>query len=208
MDRSVVGLADRYPDEVSRIIAGRAGGRRLSTPTHDRTRPTSDLVRESAFNLIADWAGTVGEPAESMLERFSVLDLYGGTGAIALEAASRGAGPVVCVEKDRSTAALARGNARATDLPIDVVTSSVETYLAGRPQPFDVVWFDPPYDVAAAVVDAQIGAVVDGWLADDGLVVVERSSRGPAPQWPQSLPDQRTRRYGETTLYLASKEEA
>ena len=124
MDRSVVGLADRYPDEVSRIIAGRAGGRRLSTPTHDRTRPTSDLVRESAFNLIADWAGTVGEPAESMLERFSLLDLYGGTGAIALEAASRGAGPVVCVEKDRSTAALARGNARATDLPIDVVTSS------------------------------------------------------------------------------------
>ena len=192
---------------MSRIIAGRAGGHRLATPSHSRTRPTSDLVRESAFNLIADWAGTVGEPADAMLERFSFLDLYGGTGAVALEAASRGAGPVVCVEKDRGTAALARGNADATGLPVQVVTQSVDAYLAGTPHTFDVVWFDPPYELPTAVVEAQVAAVVDRWLASDGLVIVERSSRDTPPSWPISLTDVRKRRYGETTLYLAAKED-
>ncbi|TBT84321.1 methylase [Propioniciclava sinopodophylli] len=192
---------------MSRIIAGSAGGHRLATPSHSRTRPTSDLVRESAFNLIADWAGTVGEPADAMLERFSFLDLYGGTGAVALEAASRGAGPVVCVEKDRGTAALARGNADATGLPVQVVAQSVDAYLAGTPHTFDVVWFDPPYEVPTAVVEAQVAAVVDRWLASDGLVIVERSSRDTPPSWPISLTDVRKRRYGETTLYLAAKED-
>lgn len=176
-------------------------------PSHSRTRPTSDLVRESAFNLIADWAGTVGEPAGAMLDRFSFLDLYGGTGAVALEAASRGAGPVVCVERDRRTAALARGNADATGLPVEVVTASVDAFLAGVSRTFDVVWFDPPYDVPTATVEAQVRVVVDRWLAPDGLVVVERSSRDTPPTWPTSLTDQRSRRYGETTLYLAAKED-
>lgn len=192
---------------MSRIIAGRAGGHRLATPSHARTRPTSDLVRESAFNLIADWAGTVGEAADQALDRFSFLDLYGGTGAVALEAASRGAGPVVCVERDRGTAALARGNAEATGLPVRVVASPVDGYLAGTPQEFDIVWFDPPYDVPTAVVDAQVATVVGGWLAPDGLVVVERSSRDTPPTWPESLTRRRQRRYGETTLYLATKED-
>ncbi len=192
---------------MSRIIAGRAGGHRLATPGHARTRPTSDLVRESAFNLIADWAGTMGEPADQMLHRFSFLDLYGGTGAVALEAASRGAGPVVCVERDRPTAALAQGNADATGLAVQVVGASVEGYLAGTPRRFDIVWFDPPYDLPTPVVSAQVERVVDAWLAPDGLVVVERSSRDTPPTWPESLTDQRVRRYGETTLYLATKED-
>ena len=192
---------------MSRIIAGRAGGHRLATPSHSRTRPTSDLVRESAFNLIADWAGTVGEPADAMLDRFSFLDLYGGTGAVALEAASRGAGPVVCVERDKPTAALARGNADATGLAVQVVAQSVDAYLAGPARIFDVVWFDPPYDVPTATVETQVAVVVERWLAPDGLVVVERSSRDTPPVWPSCLADQRKRRYGETTLYLATKED-
>lgn len=192
---------------MSRIIAGRAGGHRLATPTHSRTRPTSDLVRESAFNLIADWAGTIGEPADRMLERFTFLDLYGGTGAVALEAASRGAGPVVCVERDRATASLARGNADATGLGVQVVASAVEAFLAGPPQTFDIVWFDPPYDLPTATVDAQVAAVAERWLAADGLVVVERSSRDTPPTWPQTLTGKRQRRYGETTLYLATGED-
>lgn len=192
---------------MSRIIAGSAGGQRLATPSHSRTRPTSDLVRESAFNLITAWAGTIGEPAEVMLERFSLLDLYGGTGAVALEAASRGAAPVVCVEKDRATASLARGNASATGLEVTVVASSVDSYLAGTQRQFDVVWLDPPYDVDAAVVDGQLARIAEGWLAPDGLVVVERSSRGASPVWPMALPDRWQRRYGETTLHLATKED-
>ena len=194
-------------DAVSRIIAGRAGGHRLATPSHARTRPTSDLVRESAFNLIADWAGTVGEPPAHMLERFSFLDLYGGTGAVALEAASRGAGPVVCVERDRATAALAQGNVDATGLTAQVVVASVDQYLTRTPRSFDIVWLDPPYDVPTAVVDRQLGRVTEGWLAPDGLVIVERSSRDTPPTWPETLSDQRIRRYGETTLYLATKED-
>ena len=182
---------------MSRIIAGRAGGQRLATPSHSRTRPTSDLVRESAFNVIADWAGTVGEPPATL------LDLYAGTGAIALEAASRGAGPVVAVEKDKRTAALARGNAATTGLDVQVVAASVDAYLAGSPTPFDVVWFDPPYDVPTVTVEAQVAAVLAGWLADDGLVVLERSARDMAPVWPGMLSERRERRYGETVLYWA-----
>ncbi|MFT3877700.1 MAG: RsmD family RNA methyltransferase [Propioniciclava sp.] len=192
---------------MTRIIAGRAGGQRLTTPAHARTRPTSDRVRESAFNLIADWAGTAGEPADTMLDRFSFLDLYAGTGAVGLEAASRGAGPVVCVEKDRSTASLARGNAASTGLEVRVVAQPVETYLQGTPIPFDVVWLDPPYDVPTTTVEAHLHALAQGWVASDGLVIVERSSRDEPPTWPSALGEGRARRYGETTLYLASKED-
>ena len=192
---------------MSRIIAGVAGGRRLATPSHSRTRPTSDRVRESAFNLIADWAGTAGEPAASMLDRFSFLDLYAGTGAVALEAASRGAGPVVAVERDKPTADLARGNARTTGLAVTVVTAFVDAYLAGTPRRFDIVWLDPPYDVPNEVVASQVERLAEGWLADDGLVVVERSGRDTPFAWPESLGERWHRRYGETTLYLATCEE-
>lgn len=174
-------------------------------PPHRQTRPTSDLVRESAFNLIAAWAGTGGEPADEMLHRFSFLDLYAGSGAMALEAASRGAGPVVAVEKNRPTAMVAARNAADLDLDIEVVVSSVEAYLAGTPQVFDVVWLDPPYPVSTVQVEAIVAQVVEqGWLAADGLVVVERASRDTPVRMPAALTQTSSRRYGETTLYLAS----
>jgi len=179
-------------------------------PSHDRTRPTSDRVRESAFNLIADWAGTAGEPADSQLDRFSFLDLFAGSGAVALEAASRGASPVVAVEKDASTASLARRNAEALDLGVRVVAASVEAFLGGRePQPFDVVWLDPPYALTSDAV-ARVGVLVlhGGWLAEDGLLVAERATRDAAPMWPPALQRQWSRRYGETTLHFATREDA
>ena len=136
---------------MSRIIAGARKGQRVAMPAHSRTRPTSDRVRESAFNLIADWAGTAGEPADEMLARFSFLDLYAGSGAVGLEAASRGAAPVVCVERDKPTAALARRNAEALRLPVTVVATSAETWLAdAAPSPFDVGWLDPKTRPASA----------------------------------------------------------
>lgn len=195
---------------MSRVIAGSRGGHRLATPPGDNTRPTSDRVRESAFNLIADWAGTVGEPADEMLDRFSFLDLYGGSGAVALEAASRGAAPVTCVERDRPTAMIARRNSETTGLDVRVVAASVEAYLSSdAPYPFDVVWLDPPYAVPSATVNDVVTTVIErGWLADDGLVVVERATRDEPPTWPRHLSQQWLRRYGETTLYLATKETA
>ena len=193
---------------VSRIIAGRRGGHRLVMPAHQRTRPTSDRVREAAFSLIATWAGTAGEPAETMLERFSFLDLFGGSGAVALEAASRGASPVACVERDRATASVARRNAESVDLGVTVVAERVETFLAAHPaEPYDVVWLDPPYDLPAETVEQVVALVVDrGWLACDGLVVIERATRDTPPRWPSALGVRWSRRYGETTLHLATKE--
>ncbi len=193
---------------MSRIIAGSRRGHRLATPTHDATRPTSDKVREAAFSVIGDWAGTIGEAPETMLDRFSFLDLYAGSGAVGLEAASRGAGPVVCVEKDAATASVAARNARQLDLGAVVATASAESFLDRTPQVFDIVWLDPPYPVANARVEAVLGKLTKGWLASDGLVVVERSSRGEPFVWPDALPTRWERRYGETTLFFATKEPA
>lgn len=192
---------------MSRIIAGLAGGRRLAAPAHARTRPTTDRVREAAFSLIAGWAGTAGEAGARQLAGWSFLDLYAGTGAVGLEAASRGASPVTCVEFDRPTAALARGNAQSVGLPVRVVTAPVARFLAGPASAYDVVWLDPPYDLAEDALAADLAQVVSGgWLAPDGLVVIERSSRGEAPRWPDPLRARWHRRYGETTLFLAAEE--
>ena len=137
---------------VTRIIAGRAKGRRLRTPAHSATRPTTDRVREAAFSLVADWAGTLGGPAEEQLVGIAFLDLYAGTGAIALEAASRGASPVSAIESDPATARIAQGNAREAGLPVTVVATTVEKALAGMPsEPFDVVWAGETLEHVAAL---------------------------------------------------------
>lgn len=177
-------------------------------PSSARTRPTSDRVREAAFSLIADWAGTAGEPADTMLERFSFLDLFAGSGAVALEAASRGADPVVAVEFDAAAVGVARRNADQLRLGVAVTKASVETFLSDRtPTAFDVVWLDPPYAVGnddlARIVATILGR---GWLAPDGLVVAERSTRDTPFTWPDELNPGWSRRYGETTLYFGSVE--
>ncbi len=178
-------------------------------PSHRRTRPTSDRVREAAFNLIAAWAGTAGEPADTMLERFSFLDLYAGSGAVALEAASRGAGPVVAVESDAATASVARRNTADLGLDVTVVTAPVEAFLAEPPpRPFDIVWLDPPYATSGdAVARVGVRLLERGWLAADSLVVAERATRDPAPAWPAALRNTWSRRYGETTLHFATQED-
>lgn len=191
---------------MTRIIAGSRKGHRLRTPAHSATRPTSDRVREAAFSLIADWAGTGGEPAEEMLAGLSFIDLFAGSGAVALEAASRGAAPVVAIEKDQATARIARGNATETRLAVTVLAASVERTLAGHPQArFDVVWADPPYALDGERLAPVIAAATERWMAEDGLLVLERASRDQAPQWPSDVTESWERRYGETTLYLATK---
>ncbi len=191
---------------MSRIIAGSHKGRRLVMPAHSRTRPTTDRVREAAFSLIADWAGTAGVPATDTLAGLGFLDLYAGSAGVALEAASRGAAPVSAVERDPATAEVARRNVRETGLDVKVVPRSVAGFLASQPVAFDVVWADPPYDLDAAAVDQVIAEVVaGGWLAAHGLVIVERSGRDRAPLWPADMEDSWHRVYGETTLHFAMK---
>ncbi len=192
---------------MTRIIAGSRKGHRLRTPAHSATRPTTDRVREAAFSLVADWAGRAGSGGPDMLTGLSFLDLYAGSGAVALEAASRGAAPVWAVESDSATARIARGNATATGLAVTVVAAPAERTLSGTPPtPFDVVWADPPYSMSAERIAPVLAAVWErGWLAADGLLVLERASRDGTPNWPFQVTDTWERRYGETTLHFATK---
>ncbi len=180
-------------DVVTRIIAGTARGRRLAVPSGG-ARPTTDRVRESMFaSLDHMLGGFVGA---------RVLDLFAGSGALGLEAASRGAAAVVLVERDRPSAAVARTNAETLGLPgVRVVAASVAAHLAGQPEPFDLVLADPPYAMPAPEVEAFLARLTGGWLAPDSVVMVERATRGGGFAWPPGLVAWRQRAYGATTLW-------
>src|SRR5689334_23958227 len=127
---------------MTRIIGGSAGGRRISTPAGQHTRPTTDRVREALFSAVEAWCGS--------FQGLRFLDLYAGSGAVGLEAWSRGAGVVTLVESDRRTARLIAENARALGFAkADVVSGSVTATLARPPSaPYDVAFLDPPYPLA------------------------------------------------------------
>ena len=182
-----------------RVIAGRLGGRRLGAPRGQATRPTSDRVREALFSAL--------ESALGSLEGLRVLDLYAGSGAVGLEAMSRGAGVATLVEGDRRTARLVQQN--ADDLGFrraEVVAAPVEKAVALPPRaPYDVAFLDPPY----ALGDPDLSRVLDslagnGWLTRGAIVVVERSSRGDEPGWPPGITGERHKEYGETMLWYAT----
>jgi 16S rRNA (guanine966-N2)-methyltransferase len=181
---------------MTRIIGGSAGGRRITTPRGSATRPTSDRVREALFSAVESWCGS--------LHGLRFLDLYAGSGAVGLEAWSRGAGVVTLVEHDRRTAALIARNAQSLGFArADVVPGVVETVLRRAPAaPYDVVFVDPPYELGEDELAADLAALVDhGWLVPGALVVVERSARSPEPVWPAAFDGRRERRYGETVLW-------
>ena len=178
---------------MTRLIAGVAGGRRLKVPRAG-VRPTGDKARGGLFNSLGSLLD---------LEGAAVLDLYAGSGALGLEALSRGAARVVFVESGTGVLPVLRENLATVGLPGGrVVAGSVPSVVAApAPEPFDVVLADPPYDVPAEEVRAVLRALVDGgWLAPGGIVVVERSSREHAFEWPTPLEGLRERRYGEAVL--------
>ena len=189
---------------MSRIIAGSRRGRRLTMPSSSLTRPTTDRVREALFSALTAWAGTPGEAAELSLEGLAFCDLYAGSGAVGLEAASRGASPVLLVEADRRTAAVSTRNARELDLGVQVRSMKVEQLLAEPAAAgFDIVFADPPYDAAAHAVETILSRLLaGGWVTGAGLVVVERSRRSPEFAWPEGIEEPWSRRYGETVLHF------
>lgn len=179
---------------MTRIVAGRAGGRRLLVPPAG-TRPTSDRVREALFSAL------VHDPG---LDGAAVLDLCAGSGALGLEALSRGAAHALFVESDRRAAAVLRRNIAALGLPGAAVRASPAASVLAETadRAFDVMLVDPPYDVPDAEVAGWLAAAAgNGWLAADATVVVERSARSGAFHWPQPLSGVRERRYGETALH-------
>jgi len=185
---------------MTRIVAGVLGGRRLSVPPGQGTRPTSDRVREALFSSLSHLTDLDGA-------RFA--DLYAGSGAVGLEACSRGASHVLLAESDAKAARVARGNITTLGVAgsVRLVTDKVERLLAGAAgEPYDVVFLDPPYAVTEERVAEVLRALAERWLAPDAIVVAERSGRGPAPAWPEGLDQFAERRYGETTLWYARRE--
>lgn len=181
---------------MTRIIGGTAGGRRLTTPRGPQTRPTSDRVREALFSAVESWCGS--------LQGLRFLDLYAGSGAVGLEAWSRGAGVVTLVEQNKKTAALIGSNAAALGFGrANVLASAVATALAKPPAaPYDIAFLDPPYPLEEDSLAADLASLVDNvWLVPGALVIVERSARSPEPTWPVGFEDVRSRKYGESTLW-------
>jgi len=181
---------------VTRIIGGTAGGRRLRTPPGSATRPTSDRVREALFSAL--------ESAVGSLTGLRFLDLFAGSGAVGLEAMSRGAGAVTLVESDRRTARLVQDNARALGMHRAEVLAHPVARVLGQPPraPYDLVFADPPYSLADAdLAELLVLLVTHEWLAAGAIVVVERSARSVEPDWPRGLARNRVREYGDTALW-------
>ena len=199
---------------MARVIAGEAGGRRLAVPDGRNTRPTSDRAREGLFATIVSLTGS--------LAGARVLDLYAGSGAVGLEALSRGAEHVLLVESGSRAARVIRDNIEAIGLPgAEVLTDRVERVLARGPaatEKYDVVFADPPYALAGDEVSAMLALLLrggdppkppregisdHGWLAPGALVIVERATRSGPVSWPAGLEPDRARRYGEATFWYA-----
>ncbi|MFF9911414.1 16S rRNA (guanine(966)-N(2))-methyltransferase RsmD [Streptomyces sp. NPDC013457] len=182
---------------MTRVIAGTAGGRRLAVPPGNGTRPTSDRAREGLFST---WESLLGT-----LHGTRVADLYAGSGAVGLEALSRGAVHALLVEADARAARTVRENIRSLGLPgAELRTGKAEQIVTGSAPaaPYDLVFLDPPY----AVSDDDLREILltlrsGGWIADDAVVTVERSTRGGEFAWPAGFTSLRARRYGEGTFW-------
>jgi len=188
---------------MTRIVAGVAGGRRLSVPAGRGTRPTADRAREGLFATVLAIRGP--------LDGVRVLDLYAGSGAVGLEALSRGASDALLVESDPRAARVIRRNIETVRLPgARLLADRVERVLArgpGADPPRDLVFADPPY----AAPDEEVRRVLTAlrgagshhgsWLAPGALVVVERATRSGPFDWPAGYTPERSRGYGEATLW-------
>ncbi|MFE4538392.1 16S rRNA (guanine(966)-N(2))-methyltransferase RsmD [Streptomyces scopuliridis] len=182
---------------MTRVIAGAAGGRRLAVPPGTGTRPTSDRAREGLFS---SWESLLGT-----LDGIRIADLYAGSGAVGLEALSRGAAHALLVEADSRAARTVRANVTTLGLPgAEVRTGKAEQIITGPAPdtPYDLVFLDPPY----AVTDDDLREILltlrtRGWLSGDAVATVERSTRGGEFGWPEGFEPLRSRRYGEGTLW-------
>ncbi|MGW7483032.1 16S rRNA (guanine(966)-N(2))-methyltransferase RsmD [Nonomuraea muscovyensis] len=194
---------------MTRIIAGVAGGRRLVVPPGRGTRPTSDRAREGIFLTLDSLYGLAGA---------RVMDLYAGSGAVGLEALSRGAAHALLVESDPRAVRTIRANVRTLELDgAQVVADKVERLLARSPggggrgegspeeprgEPYDIVFADPPYAVSGEEVTRVLELLRDnGWLGEGALVAFERETRGKALMWPEGYVEERVRRYGEASVW-------
>lgn len=187
---------------MSRIIAGQAGGARLSAVRGEKTRPTTDRVKESLFSRLEGYG---------VIQGAHVADLFAGSGALGLEAASRGAAHVTLVDPDRAAQTAIRANARvlaragvvaAVEIHARTAAAQISRWEAEGTTPLGLVFLDPPYALGEAELSALM-ARLPPLLVPDAVLVVERSSRSPEPQWPEGLERFAQKTYGETALWYA-----
>ena len=185
---------------MTRIIAGFAGSLRLTVPA-GATRPTSDRTREGIFSAL---------DARGVLAGARVLDLFAGSGALGLEAASRGAALVHLVDSSAAAATACKRNAKTVaasprapkDLRLLVTRQTADTFLGQDTDSYDVVFLDPPYDLTTAEINRTL-ALVAARVAPAGVVVLERSTRSTDPTLPDALVLDRARDYGDTRVFYA-----
>jgi 16S rRNA (guanine966-N2)-methyltransferase len=170
-----------------RVVAGEFGGRRLRAPRGRATRPTADRVREALFAILGDVAGA------------RVLDLFAGSGALGIEALSRGAASAVFVERDPAAVAAIRHNLDAIGVPDATVRrQEVLAFLRAAEGSFDLVFVDPPYDSAPRLA-GPLSTALPAVLAEEALIVTESDKRMPLEL---SLPLVRERAYGDTRIAI------
>ena len=188
---------------MTRIIGGYAGSLRLGSPAKS-TRPTSDRIRESIFSRLE---------ARDALTGSVVLDLYAGTGALALEAISRGAVAALLVERDGKAAAVCIQNSlliqkalakQEIEVETKVVNKAVASYLGSASHKFDLVFIDPPYEVENAEVEENLTALLP-LLNEDATVIVERSSRSGAITLPVGYELEESKNYGDTEVFWLNR---
>ena len=188
------------PRKSPRIIAGEAGGRRLAVPPGEGVRPTSDRVKESLFSALG--------PGRLVGAR--VLDLYAGSGALGLEALSRGAASALLVERDPAAARAIRTNIDTLGFADRAIlrAAAAATVLSGPPpqDPFDLALLDPPYDTPTPELEEALERLGSGgWLGTDATMVVERSADTPALRWPPGWGSTWERCYGDTLVLFAQR---
>jgi 16S rRNA (guanine(966)-N(2))-methyltransferase RsmD len=195
--QELAGVAPRETfSKLMRIIAGKYRGRQLKSPPSAQTRPTSDRLRETLFNVLAP-----------RLEGTRFLDLCAGTGAVGIEALSRGAEHATFVDQSRRMCSLIEANTSALGIDakkFEIVTANASDYLRRHakkePDPFDIVFFDPPY---AADYDASLDLIGDfarQLLSNDGVVIVEHYKKKELPEQFSALKRYRVLKQGDSAL--------
>jgi 16S rRNA (guanine966-N2)-methyltransferase len=184
---------------VTRIIAGAAGGRTIAVPTSG-TRPTSDRVREAIFSRVESWATIAGS---------RVLDLFAGSGALGLEAASRGATRVDLVDNSDKAAAAMTANIATLQPTVPSCEMrahrvSVAAYLESSIAEWDIAFIDPPYDDPNSLLERTLELLLPR-LSAEALIAIERATRDAEPSWPAGYDVLTPKSYGETTVYWLSR---
>lgn len=180
---------------MTRIIAGKYGGRKLIVP--DSARPTTEMVREAMFSTLNGW---------DALSDKNVLDLYSGSGGLGFEALSRGAKATVFVESDSKAVETLKTNAENLAVEVNIKKQSAKSFsqLAHHGEKFDLVLIDPPYRVANSEIEEIIQNLLNHeFLGATAILVLERPSRDKFA-WPQCIVELKTKRYGDNTLYYGS----